>query len=171
MRTRTATKKLTVCAILAALSLVLLYMASVLPTSRLALIAVAGLLPALAVVAHGLGWGMACFGVTALLSLLILPTKAPALIYCLFFGHYPVAKSLFERLHRRWLEWTAKLVWFNLLLTAAWLLLRGIFLQVLPAETVAAAVIYGAGNAAFVLYDFCFSALIQWADKLVKKIR
>ena len=138
---------------------------------RLALIAIAGLLPALAVMAYGLGWGLISFAVTAVLALLILPVKDAAAVYCLFFGHYPVVKSLIERLDRLWLEWVLKLLWFNLLLTAGWFLLRIVLFQVLPVQSLATVVVYILGNAAFIIYDICFTGLIRGAGQIIKKIR
>ena len=168
---RGRTKQIAVCAVLSALSLVLLYLASLLPTSRLALVAVAGLLPALAVMAYGVGWGFSTFLVTAALALLILPTKDAAVVYCLFFGHYPVVKSLIERLNRFWLEWVLKLLWANLLILVCWLLFRAILFHMISMQSVATLVLFLAGNVAFIVYDICFSGLIKGAEKIVRRIR
>ena len=72
--------------VLTALSLVLLYLASVSPTGRLGLTAVAGVVPAAAVVSGGLGAGVLSYLAAGLLGLLLIPAKAAAILYLLFFG-------------------------------------------------------------------------------------
>ena len=54
--------------VLAALSLVFLWISAVAPAGRLGLVAVAGVFPAGAVVSAGLGAGFFCYGATGLLE-------------------------------------------------------------------------------------------------------
>ncbi len=147
------------CAMLAALGTVLLYLSGMMPTARLALVAAAGLLPAAAVLTAGLPAGFAVYAVTAALSLLLVPGKGPAIVYAALFGHYPMIKSLAERLHRRPLEWLIKLAVFNAFLTVLVLAARAILFDFLAVDW-AVWVVYLAGNAAFVIYDIGFSGLI-----------
>ena len=163
-------KKLTTVAILSALSVVFLYLASIIPTGRLALIAVAGLLPAAAVVVYGLSSGVYCYVVTAVLAFLIVPAKGPALVYTALFGHYPVLKCLIEKLHSIPLEWLLKLLLFNVLLTVCVFVFKALFMTVMPAALTTTVLIYVAGNIAFVAYDLCFSGIITAYGKLIKKI-
>ena len=54
----------------------------------------------------GLKAGFFCYGATGLLGLLLVPDKANALLYLLFFGLWPMLKSLLERIAQpRPLEW------------------------------------------------------------------
>lgn len=163
-------KRLTTVAILSALSVVFIYLASIIPTGRLALIAVAGILPAAAVVAHGLRSGVYCFVVTAFLSLLIVPSKGSALVYTVIFGHYPVLKCLIEKLHNIPLEWLLKLLLFNTLLTVCILAFKSLFMTVMPSALSTTLLIYIAGNIAFAAYDLCFSGIITAYGRLIKKI-
>ena len=91
--------------VLSALSLVFLYASALVPTGQMGVVAVAGLMVAAAVVSGGLSAGFLCYGATGLLGLLLLPDKANALLYLLFFGLWPILKSLIERLRRIILEW------------------------------------------------------------------
>ncbi len=147
------------CAVLAALGTVLLYLSGTLPTARLALVAAAGLLPAAAVLTAGLPAGFAVYAVTAALSLLLVPSKGSALVYAAIFGHYPMIKSLAERLPAKPLEWAVKLAVFNALLTVL-VLAAGTMLFDFLAVDWAVWTVYLAGNAAFVIYDLGFSGLI-----------
>lgn len=155
MKTRT----LATAALMTAVSVVLLYAASVLPTGRLALVAIASILPAAAVLSGGIKWGLLVYAATAALSLILLPNKTAALLYAVLLGHYSLLKSLIERLNRLVLEWILKLVVFNVLLAAVYGLCRMMGLLVELPWAIAALAL--AGNVGFVLYDLAFSQLIM----------
>ena len=148
-----------VSAVLAALGTVLLYLAGVAPTARIALAAAAGLLPAIAVLTAGIPAGFGVYVVTAVLSLLLVPSKGAALVYTVLLGHYPMIKSLAERMHSRVLEWLIKLSVFNLLLTVLMLTANALLFAFLAVNW-AVWVVYAVGNAAFIVYDIGFSGLI-----------
>ncbi|SMC40207.1 hypothetical protein [Papillibacter cinnamivorans] len=154
------TKTLSFAAVLAALSLVVLFLSAVAPTGRLALVAVAGLLPAAAVIRFGIPGGLFCYAVTGILSLLLLPDKGTAVLYLLFFGHYPVVKSLIERLGKLPLEWFLKLCVFNALLFVLYFGFFTLFAETVPAVADFALFAFLLGNAAFIVYDLGFSRLI-----------
>ena len=97
-------------AVLAAVSLILLYLSTLLPTGRMGIVALAGLTPAAAVVSSGVGAGVLCYAGTGILALILLPDKGGALLYLLFFGLYPIVKYAVERLRRLPLELFLKLV-------------------------------------------------------------
>ena len=147
---------------LTALSLAFLWISAVSPAGRLGLVAVAGLFPAGAVVSAGLGAGFFCYAATGILGLVLLPAKGSAALYLLFFGLWPMVKSLLERLNSRVAEWAGKLVVFNLILSVCWFGLRAVFLPFLPPVLEAGWMVYAAGNVAFVIYDVGFSKLIAF---------
>lgn len=76
---------LTFCAMMAALSIVVLLLGSLLPGMRLTVAAIAGMIAALAVLRGGLGYGVLTVLATAILAFLLLPSKEVALIYAAFF--------------------------------------------------------------------------------------
>ena len=159
--------------VLAGMSLVFLYLSSLSPTAQLGIVAIAGLFPAGAVVSAGLGAGFFCYGAAGLLGLLLLPDKANALLYLIFFGLWPMVKSLLERLRSRAAEWIAKLAVFNAALTLCYVVLGELFLPFLPKALTAVWMVYAAGNAAFVVYDIGFSKLIAFyvarVDRVLRK--
>ena len=133
----------------------------------------------LAVVSAGLKAGFFCYGAAGLLGLLLVPDKANALLYLLFFGLWPMLKSLLERIPARPLEWLCKLAQegdtavFNAVLTLFWFGLHSLFLPFLPETLQAPWMVYAAGNAAFVIYDVGFSKLISFyvarVDRVLRK--
>ena len=106
--TETGAGRVALVGVLAALSLIALYLSAVSPTARMGIVAIAGLFPAGAVVSAGLKAGFFCYGAAGLLGLLLVPDKANALLYLLFFGLWPMLKSLLERIPVRPLEWLCR---------------------------------------------------------------
>ncbi|MCI6257057.1 MAG: hypothetical protein MR648_10720 [Clostridiales bacterium] len=150
-------------AVLAALSLALLYLAAAAPSGRLGLTALAGLVPAAAVVScGGPRSGLLCCAAAGVLGLLLSPNKSCAVLYLLFFGPYSVVKSLAERLRSRWAGLFCKLGFFNLALTVLWFGLRGLIAPMLPGALDRSWLVYLAGNLVFVLYDAGFSQVIAF---------
>ncbi|MGI5935261.1 MAG: hypothetical protein ACOX7I_00405 [Oscillospiraceae bacterium] len=159
-----STRRLTRSALLTALGCALLYVSSVVPSGRIAIVAVSGLLTAVALIHCGIYHSVAVFAITAALSAVIIPLKSCAILYAVFLGYYPIAKSLFERLKSRALEWVAKLALFNAALTGLWILGQSVFL---PGEIPDffekyLFLAYILMNAAFVIYDLGISKLIAF---------
>jgi len=164
------TRFVSVTALLVALSVVILYLASFLPTARVASAAIAGLLTAVAVIECGVLSGVACFVCSSILAAVLLPVKSVALLYILFFGYYPVVKSLAERIKRRALEWAVKIIVFNAALTAAYFLWILSFMPGVDFGAWTFVLLYLAGNICFILYDFAFSMLAgQYLARIYKK--
>ena len=92
-----ATKRLSVCAILAALGAALSWLGSLVGVLDLCTPLIASLLLVPIVIEYGRGYPWGVWLSTAILSLLILPNKSPAAIY-LVFGYYPILKAYLERL-------------------------------------------------------------------------
>lgn len=148
-------------ALFAALSLIVLGGASVMPAGRLGLTALSGILPAAAAVSGGgLRAGLLCYSCTGLLGLILVPDKGCVLLYLLFFGIYPLVKSLVERCGIWWKESFLKLVFFNGVLTLFWLVLKSMFLPFLPAVLNGTLPVYLAGNVVFLAYDHGLSGVI-----------
>ena len=148
--------------VLTALSLVFLWISAVSPAGRLGIVAIAGVFPAGAVVSAGLGAGFFCYGATSILGLILLPAKGCAVLYLVFFGLWPMVKSLLERLPSRVAEWAGKLIVFNAVLALCWFGLRTLFLPFLPPVLSAGWMVFAMGNVAFVIYDVGFSKLIAF---------
>ena len=157
-------------AVFAALSLVILWLGCLAPSGRLGMAALSGLVPAAAVVSGGMGAGFLCYGACGLLTLLLVPDKGMALLYVLFFGLYPMVKSLAER-RKSWAAGLCiKLAFFNLVLAVFLLFLRGMFLALLPGALAEGNwLVWPVGNAVFLAYDYGFSRLISFYMARVQK--
>ena len=103
------TKTLTFCAMMTALGVLFLMMASMIPGMRIGLTAIASVVAALTIVQGSLTYGLITVIATAIVSAWIVPAKEIVLLYATFFGPYTLVKNLIERLHNLPLEWVLKL--------------------------------------------------------------
>jgi hypothetical protein len=83
-----------------------------------------------------------------------------ALLFGLLFGLYSIVKNLVERLRVLPLEYLLKLLFFNASLTALYFVTRAALLSSLPEQLGVLWVLYLAGNAVFLCYDYGFGKLI-----------
>ena len=97
---KNTTRDLAVCAMLSALGVVLLYLGSFVEIMDMAMAAIASFAVIITVIEYGKGAPWAVYGVTSILSLILLPQKTPAAFYALFFGFYPIIKEKIERKRR-----------------------------------------------------------------------
>lgn len=165
MRRQSASKgafRIALGGLLTALSLLLLYLASLAPSGRLGVVALAGLVPALGVISGGLATGFFCYAASGVLGILLLPDKGCALMYLIFLGSYPVLKSLIERLRKLALELVLKLVFFNAVLSVLVFGFSTLLFPFLPQLLQKPLLIYLVGNAVFLVYDFGVSKLLTY---------
>ena len=92
----------------AALGTVILYLGSFIEVLDISVAVLASLLSAVIVIEYGGKAAWPIYGVTAILSVLLLPTKFPALMYALFFGYYPIIKENIERMRSKVVKWAIK---------------------------------------------------------------
>lgn len=160
MKNNTRTKRLALSAMLAAVSTALLYFAAVLPSGRVAMAAIAGLVGVLAVIHCGGKWAAGVYAVSAALALLISPVKIVALMYAAFFGYYPALKSPIERIRNRTVGWLLKFAVLNVAVAVTWFVAKQFFPEALEQE-IALWLLWIGVNAVFVIYDICLTQLIQ----------
>lgn len=146
--------------ILTALSIVLLYLASILPAAKIGLCASAGVIPSIAVCRNGIRTGTLIYIASAILAFLVVPDKTIAFFYAAFFGLYTLIKFFIESIRRLSLEWVLKLLFFNCIAAALYFFGREL-LGIFPSRLSGSAVIFlMTGNVAFIAYDIAFSKLI-----------
>jgi hypothetical protein len=153
------TRALCLAALFTALSVAILYFASIWPTGQLGFAAAASLFVAAAVIEIGLGPGLYVYIAGSALCMLLLPNRAAPLLFVSFFGYYPVVKSVIERIRGAVVQWALKLIVFNIALSVIWFLLRGIIFNFGDIE-LNAIFIYIGGNVVFAVFDYGFSKVL-----------
>ncbi len=153
-------KRIVICGVLVALSIIILYIGSMFQTLDLTMSAIVSLLVVVIVIEMGYNYAWLTYVATSILSLVLLPQKTPAIFYACFMGFYPIIKSHVERINSAVLRWIIKLVVGNVALVAMFLLLS-IFV---PEEFVGGWMLvatYVLGLTAFIMYDIALTKLIS----------
>ncbi|MBQ9783578.1 MAG: hypothetical protein IJW44_03565 [Clostridia bacterium] len=171
MPKKNTTRRLTTCALLAALGVVLLYLGSMIEVLDISMAVIVSLFCIFAVIEYGGSAPWLIYTVTAVLSLLLLPNKTPAVLYLLFFGYYPILKEKLERKSRP-VSWILK----ELIFHAALVVMLVLYHITLTAENASPWFFYAAfillAEIAFPLYDIALTRLISlYLFKLRKLFR
>ena len=152
-------KKIVVAGVLAALSVIILYLGCAIEVLDLTMSAIVSLLVVVIVIEMGYKYAWLTYIATSILSIIILPQKSPAIFYACFMGFYPIIKSYLERINSALVRWIIKLVVGNAAL-ALMFILMSLFL---PDEFEGGwlmLVTYLLGVIAFLMYDVALSKLI-----------
>ncbi|MDR0838241.1 MAG: hypothetical protein LBN99_01205 [Oscillospiraceae bacterium] len=154
------TKKLTFSGVMSAGAVVLLIVGRLMPTGQPGFAAVASLFAAAAAIECGELWGLAVWGVSGALALILLPGSASVWLYSAFFGYYPVVKLFAERRLPTVPAWIVKLAAYAVSATVITLVWR-------PYKPIVAIV----GAAAFVVFDIGYSKLIVFYRARISRKR
>lgn len=163
MKQKISTKRsrnIALSAILCSLGVLFLYVGSVLEILDLTMGALASVIVIFAVIEMGGKSPYLIYTVTSLLSVLLLPNKFPALLYVVFAGIYPILKEKFERLHFI-ISWILKLSVFNTSLLILIFFTKYLF-HIPDTDMDFKWIVFGLGNATFVLYDVAISKVITF---------
>ncbi|HCS74861.1 MAG TPA: hypothetical protein DIW17_13420 [Clostridiales bacterium] len=163
------TKEIAFGGIMLALSVLVLYMASMAPTGRLSLYALSSFFVSVIVIESGIKAGWLFYTASSLLSLLLIPDKLGLLPYFLFFGLYGLIKYYLEKISNRVAEYLLKFVYFNLCLLLAWLLIKEVFLALVELP-ISIRLIVIALQVVFFIYDWVYSLVIQAYRDRIRKI-
>lgn len=156
---------------LSALGVILLYVGSVIQVADLSMAVLASLLCVFAVIEYGKTAPWLVFGVTSVLSLVLLPQKTPAVVYTLFFGFYPILKERFEKFDRIRCIVFKELV-FNAALIVILLAMKLLFLEFTDIPFMLYLIAIVLCEAVFLVYDFALTRLISlYVYKLRKRFR
>ena len=155
-------KALTRSALSAAAGFVVLYLSCVLPWGRLGLLCAATLGVVFVRMSCSCGWALGCYTVTALLGLLLLPMKAPALAYALFLGYYPLIRIRSERIAGKAPRLLLKLAVFNAAAALIWLAFRFVFNDLTTGTELPMYILWLAANGVFLIYDYALGQMILY---------
>ena len=156
-----STKKITFSAILSALCVVIM-LGSYFPYFTYAVPAVTGLLIMVILIELGAKWAFFSYLTTAFLVFLFAETESK-ILFIMFFGFYPILKSVIEKIGKLFFEWIFKFLVFNSAVLSAYFILAKLFMM--PIEDLGNFQKYGIAillimaNLVFVLYDIVISKM------------
>ena len=149
-----------------ALTVILLYISSVLPTSKLTILAVAACIIPLSIITTNLKNSAVVYISAGLLSLL-LGLKGSAVAYIIFFGLYGFVKYYVEAKRKPVFEFALKFIFFNLALTCAYFLFK-IFAYALPTTKYSMYLVIAALQIIFLVYDYALTLMIAFINNKLK---
>lgn len=168
-------KKIALAGLLTALSVVILSIGSVIETLDMTVAAIASFVIMLAVIELGSYFPTLIYVASSLLAILLLPNKYGALIYCLFYGFYPMIKPRLEnKIRSRWLLFFAKLAIFAVTQAAVELLWIFVFASgAVKSSLGIIALTVALSLVTFVIFDFALSFLtvaykLKWREYIKK---
>ena len=163
-----------VCGMMAALSVVLMFITTFVPVLVYVLPIVTGLIVFFVSRVADKKWALGVFFSTAFLSLFLLTDKEAALTYTLFFGYYPLLKEPIEKMHRI-LSWLIKVLLFNVAAVIVGCL--GVWLLGVSAEEYkefgefTIPILLALANVMFILYDLALSKNKGLLNYLASKVQ
>lgn len=155
-------------AMVTVLSIILMYMATVIPTTRIFLLSLSSFLIAILIIETSISKALVSFLSTSVLGVILIPNKLLLIPYITFLGYYAVVKLYIEKLDNLVLEWIIKIVIFNIVLYINYVILINVFSQkiVLPFGLIF--VVLGL-QIVFIIYDYTFSMFIQYYSNNLKR--
>lgn len=173
MKSSVKIKKMVLCAIFSAISIVILWLGGLLGDLDLTIAAVTSFVVVIAAIEMGLSYAFAVYLVTSALAALLLPSYFITPCYILFVGYYPIVKALLDR-RPKLIRILCKL----LLVNAMFMVLYYLEVKFFGVE----AEMFGMGkeavffltlalvNVAFLLFDYALGLLITLYYKRFRKM-
>lgn len=149
-------RRVTVPAMITAVSLLLMAISGAVDTGQLGTLVLLSLLPMILLTEGAWIPAAAAYGATLACGLLFVPDKVMVASYGLFFGCFGFAWQALQRLCRPWLRVLLAWLGFNVVWSLGLLLVRGFWSQ-MPYLWV-----FLAGQPAFFLYDYLFGACVRY---------
>lgn len=167
--------RLALCAVVCALSLVMMLLTGLIPVGTYAFPCIAGVFLAVIVIEAGYPGALLVYAVVSVLSFFFVTDKEAALYYTAFLGFYPVLKGVMELVKSRLVQYILKFIAFNLCVVVAFFV--SIYVLMVPKESFELFSVYLPwvflllGNVVFLAYDICLTRLIteyvnKWRNKL-----
>ena len=149
-------------AMFAAMSLLFLYLAAVLPTMRLAMFFLSSIFIMGLILEEEIGLAFLMYiAVSALGLLFLLPHIVYVLPYVIFFGHYGIGKYYIEtRIKDKVVGYIIKLLYYNVALVLIYLLAQAALKEMLDALPIWALLLIA--EAAFVIFDYLFTKVTAY---------
>lgn len=160
--------------IVTALSVLFMFLSSLLPFMTYVVPAFAGLLLIVTVKETDLKWSVYIYIAVSALSLLVIADKESAVMYTFFFGYYPILyKVLQDKVKNKLFKTILKFVIFNISIILGYLFT--VFVFAIPIDEMEEfgkytnLVLLALGNLTFIFYDILITNLSYMYDKLWKK--
>ncbi|KGN03270.1 membrane protein [Clostridium novyi A str. 4570] len=153
--------------ILIALTLIFIYLSSIIPTNKLSLMTITSFIIILSIISLGVKTGLLVFVASSILSFFIVSPKEIVFTYILFFGLYGFVKYYIEHFNNVPLELFLKLIYFNVSMFILFYLYKTLFIgdfssykMYFPIYTI---IIFG--EIIFFIFDYVLTLFVSYYNK------
>jgi hypothetical protein len=167
-RNITDVRGVTIGAMLLAISVITLYIQTILPVANFTLYMLSSFYIAFVIMETGPKAGWLFYFASIILAVIFVPDKIFLIPYVLFFGIYGMAKYYIERLRKLPLEWALKIIFFNSALGILILFFQELIIGRISLPDLPVAILLGALEAAFIAYDYLYTLVIEFYTKRIK---
>ncbi|SHI86133.1 hypothetical protein SAMN02745163_00878 [Clostridium cavendishii DSM 21758] len=157
------TKNLTLGSLFVTMIIILLYISSIIPTSKITLLAVVSSIIPLTLVKTNTKTAILVYIASSILSFFLV-SKSIAIIYILFFGNYGLIKNFIEKFKNMFLEIFLKLLFFNSILTICYFLYNNLLLSYFNISTPFIYIIL-LSQVFFLIFDYALTVIISFYIK------
>lgn len=152
--------------LLTALGVIFLYLASYLPTNKLAFLVLSSVMIPFAVIMCDIKTSFIVYGATCLLSLMI-PNKVICMTYILLFGLYGIIKYYAEKSKTTAIEYIIKFLFFNASLIICLVIYNTLLV---PSSQQMNYLYFLVAQPLFLLYDYIMTQCISYFTKKLKSV-
>lgn len=152
-----------------ALTLVLLFAASVVPGAELTLYALSSIFIAVMMMESGLKGGLGLYAAAVILGFFLIPSKVGILPYACFFGLYGIVKFYIEKIKQPAGQMLLKAAFFAAVLAAGLFLFKGLLMGNIQLPDLPKGILLAVGIVFLMLYDLIYTLLIRIYRKRVKR--
>ncbi|SMC23760.1 hypothetical protein SAMN02745134_01976 [Clostridium acidisoli DSM 12555] len=154
-----------------ALSVLCIYLSSIIPTTKLYVLGVASCIIPISILTTNIRNSLIVYAAASILSILLLGIRWNVFAYIIFFGSYGFIKYYIERINKLPLEILLKLIFFNLCMFIIYYIYKLLFMDVLKIKLpLAFAVI--AIEFIFLICDYALTLFIAYANRrFIKRLR
>lgn len=170
MKKNSYSKSLALGGILAALTVLSVLLANIMPTNTLSLLALSSFFISIILMELGLKSAWTFYFATTLLSFIIVPDKTMVIPFISFFGIYGVIKHYIEKLQKLVLEYILKFAFFNANVFLAYFLINSLFESQALFQKYPLWIIFIALQVVFLIYDYVYTMFISYYILKLKKI-
>ena len=154
--------------VMLALSVVVLFFASIVPGIELSVLALSGMIVLIIVSETSIKRGILFFAASVILSFIIIPNKSILLIYGFIFGPYSIFKSFVDiKIKKRFPAFVIKLLFFNIFLAAGFLIFRWAFFAGVELPDLGWYLILAGAQIMLVLYDVILTMVMRVYDRVI----
>ncbi len=158
-------------AMFAAMSLLFLYLASVLPTMRIAMYFLSSVFVMGLVIEEEIGLAVMMFIAVSLMSLLLMPNILRVLPYVFFFGHYGIGKYYIQtRIKDKVAAYIVKLIYYNVAVALVYVLAKELILQDVSFAESTFWLFVVLAEVAFVIYDFIYDKVTAFYFNNIRRL-